>query len=325
MKEFFSKLKEKLKKFGSKSKTGFSAFWAKAKIWFKNLIPNIKNWFKNKFKPKVKELAKKYCTKKNLTIAGVIVLIPILVFTSIKVVDFARTAYLRPYIEKYKIEFPEGIREEMCDAYGLDQTIRGKIEIEDFNSTIYVSKILKDNKAFLENDADIKKDQHFRAIRLNDKAADIESLYSTDKLYLKSSQSIKFTTLFEEEQYRVIAAYYINTNPDDDGGYVYPYNFCGNMSEKDFNSFEDRVSHRTLYFTDYEYNYEDYFLSISAPSDFMEDFRFVIVCVKTDRKGFDKCKKATPNEKIFFPQVWYDKNKEENPYRFAGKWIPKGI
>ena len=325
MKEFFSKLKEKFRELGSKTKTKLGTFWTKVKEWFKKLIPNIKDWFNNKFKPKFKDFTKKYCTKRNLTIAGAIILIPVLVFTSIKVVDFAKTAYLRPYIEKYKIEFPEGIREDMCDPYGKDQTVCGRFEVEDLNYKIYVSNILKDNRAFLENDADINKDQHFRAIRLANKDADLESLYSTDKLFLKSSQSIKFTTLFEEEQYRVIAAYYINTNPNDDSGYVYPYNFCGNMSEKDFESFEDRVSHRTLYFTDYEYNYEDYFLSVSVPSDFMKDFRFVIVCVKTDKKGFEKCKKATPNEKIFFPQVWYDKNEEENPYRFAGKWIPKGI
>ncbi|MBQ9532233.1 MAG: hypothetical protein IJR70_09210 [Eubacterium sp.] len=299
-------------------------FLAKIKEWFKN-SPSICKVGFEKFKPKFKAFSKKFCTKKNLTIAGIIVLIPVLVISSIKVIDFARTAYLRPYIEKYKIEFPEGILEEMCDAYGKDQTVRGKIEVEDLNYKTYVSEILKDNKAFLENDADITKDQHFRAIRFNKKDVDLESLYSTDKLFLKSSQSIKFTTLYQEEQYRVIAAFYINTNPEDDGGYVYPYNFCGNMSEKDFESFEDRLTHRTLYDTGYEYNYEDYFLSISVPSDFMEDFRFVIVCVKTDKKGFEKVKKATPNEKIFFPQVWYDVNNEENPYRFAGKWIPKGI
>ena len=305
-------------------KDKFSKIISVIKQWFKNLILNIKKGFEN-FKPKFKAFIKKYGTKKNLTILGAIILIPVLVICSIKVVDFARTAYLRPYIEKYNIEFPEGILEEMCDAYGKDQTVQGKIEIEDLKYSSYVSDILKDDKAFLENDADISKDQHFRAVRLNDKAADIESLYSTDKLFLKSSQSVKFTTLFDEEQYRVIAAYYINTNPDDDSGYVYPYNFCGNMSKKDFESFVDRVTHRTLYDTGYEYDPEDYFLSVSAPSDFMEDFRFVIVCVKTDKRGFEKSKTAKPNEKIMFPQIWYDKNNEENPYRFAGKWHPKAI
>ena len=302
MKDFLKKLKEFFKVLGLKLKT-----------LFKNLVP------------KIGAFAKKHATKKNLTILGAIILIPVLIFASIKVVDFARTAYLRPYVEKYKIEYPEGILEEFCDPYGRDRTVRGKIEIEDSGYKTYVSNIMKNDKAFLENGADITKDQHFRAIRLNDKKADLESLYSTDKLFLKSSQSVKFKTLFEEEQYRVIAAFYINSNPEDDGGYVYPYNFCGNMSEKDFESFEDRLSHRTLYDTGYEYNPEDYFLSVSEPSDFMKDFRFVVVCIKTDKRGFEKCEKATPNEKIFFPQVWYDVNNEENPYRFAGKWQPKGV
>ena len=325
MKDFLTKLKEKFSKIKPKSKDKSAKQKPDIKKWFKNLIPGIKAWFKNKFKPAFMAFVKKYCTKKYLTILGIIILIPVLIFTSIRVVDYARTAYLKPYIEKYKIEFPEGILEVMCDPYGKDRTTRGKLMIEDVNYEIYISNILKNDKAFLENDADVSKDQHFRAVRLNNKDANLESLYSTDKLFLKSSQSIKFTTLFKEEQYRVFAAYYINTNPEDDSGYVYPYNFCGNLSEKDFEAFEDRLSHRALYDTGYEYNPEDYFLSVSEPSDFMKDFRFVVVCVKTDKKGFDKCKTATPNEKIFFPQVWYDVNNEENPYRFAGKWNPKSV
>ena len=291
----------------------------KIKAFFEKLKEN----FNNNFKPKMNDFLKKQRTKQVLTVIGIIVLIIALVFGGIGIYNYSKTAYLKPYIEKYHIEYPEGILEEMCDAYGKDQSIRAKIEFEDINISENVSCIVENDAAFLENGADIQKDQHFRAITMNDDMADIESLYSTPNLFLKASQSVKLTTLFDKEQYRVVAAYYTNTNPEDDRDYVFPYNFCGNMGEKDFRMFEDIVSHKALYSTGYEFSNEDYFLSISAPSDFMENFRFVIVCIKTGKRGFEKSETAKSNDKILFPQVWYDVNNEENPYRFTSKWQPK--
>ncbi|MBR7060452.1 MAG: hypothetical protein IKI34_01800 [Eubacterium sp.] len=272
---------------------------------------------------KIKEFLKKYATKRVLSVLGIIILAVAIVFGGIGIYNYGKTAYLKPYQEKYKVEYPEGILEEMCDAYGKDTSTKGSIEIPDAGAKINVSSIIQNNSAFLENGAYIEKKQHFTAIRLADRKADIESLYSTADLFLKASQEIKLTTLFEKESFRVVAAYYINTNPEDDRGYVFPYNFCGNMKEKDFEFFEDAINHKTLYKTDYEFSYDDYFLSVSAPSDFMKDFRFVILCVKNGKSGFEKSETAKPNDKIFFPQVWYDANNEDNPYKFTGKWQPK--
>ena len=290
--------------------------------FFKKAFAKIREAFKNKILPWFKAFFKKPKVRKGLKISGIAVLIVAVVFGSVKLINFSRTAYLRPYIEKYKIEYPEGILEEMCDAYGKDQSVVGKLEISDLSSEKYISSIITDNNLFLENGADFTKDQHFRAIRLARKDADLESIYSTADLFLKSSQAIKLTTLFDKEEYKVVAAFYTNTRSEDDNGYLFPYNFCGNM---DFEAYEDRIIHRALYDTGYEFSEEDYFLTLSVPSDFMEDFRFVVVCVKADKKGVQKSETATPNEKIHFPQVWYDANGEQNPYIFAGKWYPKAV
>ena len=287
----------------------------------KKLFSKMKENFSNNIKPKLKAIF----TKQVLTIIGIVLLIIALCFGGVKLYGFSRTAYLRPYIHKYDIEFPEGILKEMCDDYGEDQTVRGKFTIEDLDCTKKISNIIKNENAFFENGTDVAEDQHFRAIRINENDVDLESLYSTADLYLKSSQKVELTTLYKKEEYKVVAAFYTNTNPEDDNGYVFPHNFCGNMSEKDFKAYEDRITHRALYDTGYEFSYDDYYLSINAPSDFMEDFRFVIVCVRADKKGVKKSETATPNEKIHFPQVWYDANDENNPYIFAGKWYPKSV
>ena len=290
----------------------------------KEISAKLQQSFKNNVLPKLKTLLEKDITKKVLKILGIMLAIAVLIFGSVKLYSFSKTAYLRPYVEKYKIEYPEGILEEMCDAYGKDQSILGRLEIEDMNYTTNISSIIQNDAAFFENGTKVDEEQHFRSVRVNRKDVDLEELYSNRRSFLNSSQSVKLTTLFSKEEYRVVAAFYTNTNPEDDNGYVFPYDFCGNMNEKDFKAFEDRIIHRTIYNTGYEFSPEDYFLSLSAPSDFMEDFRFVVVCVKTGKRGFDKSKTATPNEKIHYPQVWYDKNHQDNPYIFAGKWYPKG-
>ena len=78
---------------------------------------------------------------------------------------------------------------------------------------------------------------------------------------------------------------------------------------------------RALYHTGYDMSYTDRYLSISADSDFMQDFRFVILCVEVD-KIVTPYKEVTENEKVHYPQIWYDENNEHNPYWLAGQWRP---
>ncbi|MBR7060633.1 MAG: hypothetical protein IKI34_02755 [Eubacterium sp.] len=300
-------------------------FLVKIGEFLKKAFVFIKEGFKNKILPWLREFLKKPRVKQGMKIAGIAVLAVALIFGGIKLISFSKTAYLRPYIKEYNIEFPKGILEEMCDEYGKDQSIVGRVDISDIPTEKYVSGKEKENCLMLEKGGNIEKEQHFRAICYNEASTDLESLYSTANLFLKSSQTVSFTTLFDKEEYKVVAAFYTNTKPEDDNGYLFPYNFCGNMSEKDFKAYEDRIVHRTLYNTGYEFSYDDYFLTLSEPSDFMKDFRFVVVCVKAGKRGVQKSDTATPNEKIHFPQVWYDENNEQNPYIFAGKWYPKAF
>ena len=46
-------------------------------------------------------------------------------------ISHAKTAYLKPYETKYGITFPKGIAEDMCDAYGSDQSTVGSISVGD--------------------------------------------------------------------------------------------------------------------------------------------------------------------------------------------------
>ena len=121
--------------------------------------------------------------------------------------------------------------------------------------------------------------------------------------------------------YQVVAAFYVNTNSLDDNGYVFPYNLYGDLTEDSFDEYEDKIYSRALYHTEYDLNYNDSFLTVSTQSKVYDYCNFVILCKKTD-PDFEKIIETKPNERIHYPQKWYDDNGEHNPYWLASKWHP---
>lgn len=261
-------------------------------------------------------------TKKNkiaLICVGAVALIGILAI----IINIASTAYLKPYEKKYGITYPKGIAEEFCDAYGQNKNVSAKITFGDgqLGEVFILNSDYQSGDHFDEGSA-IDDDAQIKSISIESSSADIEGLYSKSKNYINSTQVVYLTDIYgKSKTYQTIAAYYTNTNPSDDNGYAFPYNACGTLTEDSFNSYEDRVMSRALYHTGYDMSYTDRYLSISADSDFMQDFRFVILCVEVD-KIVTPYKEVTENEKVHYPQIWYDENNEHNPYWLAGQWRP---
>lgn len=258
--------------------------------------------------------------KPIVIVAGVILIAVALIFGGIKLIGGSKSAYLKPYEKKYGIEYPDGILEEFCDAYAKEQNLSGKLTITDTSTQTLVSSANKSGYSKLQKGSSVYSDMHFISISVDN--ADIESVYSKPEGFLNASQSVTFTSLFEEKEYRVIAAFYTNSKFEDDNGYRFPYNLYGNLTEKSFTTFQDKIETRRLYDTGYKFNYDDYFLTVSADSDFMPDYKFVLVCA-SNGKGVKKSKKAVKNEKIHFPQSYYDNKKEHNTFYFTGKWYPE--
>lgn len=280
--------------------------------------------FKEKLVPAFKNILKKVLKKQVLIVLGVIVLIIALVIGGVKIYDYSKVAYLKPYEEKYGIEYPVGILKEMCDNYGKNQNVVGRIKITDTDTDNLIISQLTADSAYSYEGNDVFKEQQFMSFDVNG-VSDIESIYATADGFLNASQRVDITTLMQKNTYRVIAAYYTNKNFEDDNDYVFPYNIYGNLTEKSLNHYADSIKHRNLYDTGYEFSADDKFVSITADSDFMSDFKFVILCVQTDEKDFEKSTKAGKVEKIRYPQVWYDVNNQENPYWLSAGWYPEMI
>lgn len=281
----------------------------------------IKANVKTRLFPAVKSALGKIFTRRLALAVLAIAVVAGAVFGGIKLYNYSKVAYLKPYVQKYGVDYPEGIREEFCDAYGMDQKTAGALVIDECEKEIPVGGSKQSDGGVMELGSTVLTDQHLRSVALENNT--LEKYYSSDAAYITASQHVLFKTLFDDEDYQVVAAYYANTNPKNDNGYVFPYNAWGNLTERSFKSYIDRVGTRSLYVTGAKLEYEDYYLSINMPTESQPDSRFVLLCKRVDKKHFEKISKTTPNERIRHTQAWYDKNKQQNPYRLASKWYPQ--
>lgn len=256
---------------------------------------------------------------KKIIISAVAIIVAVVV--AVVSINFALTAYLRPYEKKYHIDFPRGIAEELCDAYGKNQNVIGSLQ--DGDTVVYLSNFADVSNTHEEKGSDLDKDFQLNAVVLKGEKWNIEKSYATAEDYVKSSQKVVYTDFYgKTKTYKVVAAYYTNVMPADDDGYVFPYNTSGTLTEDSFGELEDKISSRQLYKTGFDMSYDSNYLTISVDTDFMPNYRFCILCQEVKPKKFEKTTKTTPNNKIHYPQSWYDKTGEHNPYWLAGDWSP---
>lgn len=296
---------------------------AENKEKFKLSFSQIKSNFKNAFIPHLKNSLKSFFTKQVLTVIGIVALVIAVAFAGFGAVKLAGSMRLKPYEEKYKVEYPSKIKKEFLDSYGKNPTLEGEITISDTNTAALVYSKPKSDEALLEKGSDLLNRQHFNAVSLSSKSCDLEKYYSTAKAYVKASQFIEIKNIYgKKEKYQIVSAFYTNTNPKDDNGYVFPYNLWGNLTAKSFPQYQDRINTRSLYNTGREILFDDYCLTVSVDSSIMKDFRFVVVAVKANDKT-KKITKTEKNEAIHYPQAYCDKLKIHNKYHLAGKWYPE--
>ena len=270
-----------------------------------------------KAKAEAKSPVKSLCFKIGCAAALVAIICAAVFFVN-------KSMYLKKYEEKYAISFPKGIPEELCDYYGKNQTLAGSIIINDNESEIPVFSSPADGEALFEKGSTVEKDQHYRAAAISARDADLEALYKTPEAYTASTQSFTFKTIYgEKEKYHVIAAYIINTRPEDDNGYAFPYNAYGNFTKESYRHYQDTITRRSLYDTGYKIKETDYCMTLSVPSDVMPFFRFVIVGVKVDK--VEKIAETKENKMIRYPQAYCEKLGIHNVFNFAYKWYPEII
>lgn len=233
----------------------------------------------------------------------------------------SKIAYLKPYQQKYPdVKFPDGILEKYCDAYGKAPNAAGYIKISELDINAPVMPQSKKEYPMAEKNTSGAVQKNY-VVYLDDNS--LEQYYKDATCYNQlASGFIEYSDFLNDYNFKIVGAFYTNTKAEDDAGYIFPYNVTEEMTEKSTKAFIDRLSSRFIYDTDLTITRADTLLTISCPTDYRDNFRFVVVGVMRDD---NEKLVATDKSKIHYPQVIYDESGQTNPYRFASKWYPEII
>ncbi len=238
---------------------------------------------------------------------------------AVTAVSTSKTAYLRQYKKDYPdADFPSGIREAFCEQYAEQSATVGKIAIAGCEYSGWILSTKSIGNAELDKNCSADEPDWITTVYLP-QTVNIEKVFSSADSYIKTAQSVVYSTLFNDYNYNIIGAFYVNSNAEDDGGYVFPYNTSQKMTGSSFSEFSDQLSHRFIYNTDYKLKYnKDKLIMLVGSSSVYPDFKLVAVGVLNGKAQVN----AKANDQIQYPQAWYNKNNQSNPYRFSIGWYP---
>lgn len=309
-----AKIKKLFNKAQKSSATDSTEEKEKKKELARQRLEKLKNGSKKFFSKAIKAVF----NKKVLAAVAVIAVIIAGIFGAVYAAQQAKVAYLKPYQEKYpQVQFPQGILEKYCDIYGENPDTVGYIKIP---GTSVDSAVNSDSKTYPYAQSCTKGSEKFNyVIYLDDDS--LEELYSTADSYNTSDGYVTYSDLTADYTFKIVGAFYTNTDAKDDNGYVFPYNVTEEMTVDSQNEYISRLQSRFIYSTGIDITRQDKLITISCPTDYRSNFRFVVVGVMRD----DAADKLTATEKddVRYPQVIYDESKIQNPYKYASDWYPE--
>ncbi len=272
---------------------------------------------------------KKTKSFKKLLIAICAVIVAIIIVICI---ILGATANKRKLEKQYKIEIPKTVSSEYYEAYAKNTELIGHLTVDNSNIDYNVYQT-KDNEFYkFHSDTRASSTEGTLYLDKKDKSTsqittiygskallgEMEEMYSNIEEY-KSHPIIKYGDLKEKNNWVVVGAFYTNSDKKYDNNYAFPYS-TPDMTEDSLIDLRDSLNARFMYRTEREIKIEDKFLMISVDSNLFPSAKFVVVAVKSNEKvDVDKAKE---NKKICYPQIWYDQNGKENPYKISGKWYP---
>lgn len=251
--------------------------------------------------------------------------------------------------------FPEGIREELKQAYAVNNNLVGWLSIPGTEMDTAVLQG-KDNDYYLKRDFYERYttetiNTNYGNIYLDYRCSNTEiskntvihghttgksdgipkqsfrSLYDfRDKNHFIENPIIKYSTLYKEYTFKICAVFLSSTQSKDDNGYFFNYIYP-DMSDGNMVGYIEQVKQRMLYETGVSLEPTDKVITLSTCIyDYGKnvDTRLVVVgrlLHEGESESIDpSLVKDNPDYRR--PQVWYSRNGKTNPYKNAEKWQP---
>lgn len=200
--------------------------------------------------------------------------------------------------ENEQVPQPE-LLSKFRELYAENTDFRGWLKIEGMKIDYPVMTRLGDNDYYLDKNFDGEKDKN--GLLILDYRCDLLSgaqnfiiyghnmssgvMFGTLKNYKSKSfceehPVIRFDTLYEEAEYKVVAAMLSEVAYADEEVFRY-YDAIDMSTEESFNAFYQNVSEKALYMTGETLSYGDSCLILSTCDRYKEDGRFVVIAKKT--------------------------------------------
>lgn len=120
-------------------------------------------------------------------------------------------------------------------------------------------------------------------------------MYYQQMHYWKQHPTISFTTLYEEREYEVLAAFYDRIYYKAENCFKY-YNFINPETEEEFNEGIDYFKSHSLYDTGVDAEFGDQLLTLVTCAYHVEDGRFVVVAKLIEDEPAEETTAPTENE-----------------------------
>lgn len=273
----------------------------------------------------VKECAEKIkkalFSKKGIAVICVILVVVATAFAVPAIYDYSKSAYLNPYRQKYPdVTFPVGIMEKYCDLYGENPNAVGCLKIDDIQLDTPVFAQNSKKSPYEQGCKKGAQRQNF-VVYIDDNR--LEELYKSPDAYNKSNVSafVQYSDLYSDYTFKIVGAFYINTDEKDDNGYVFPYNTTEKLTEKSSSTYISAVNNRMIYSTGVTLTRQDKLIFLSCDTDYKDNFRFVAVGVLSDKKAQKPT--AQPKQSPWYPQSVCDDMGIDNTYKMTPKWYPE--
>ncbi len=247
------------------------------------------------------------------------------------------------FFAKYpNIRLPEGMMSKYAYLYAINQDLVGWVRIP--NSIIDVQVVQSEqNGDYLKKDfygnysrygcpyMDYRNDPKY----LDDNTilyghhmsdglvfADLTKYKTIDGF--KESPLIQFDTLYRSYTFKVYAVFISNSRAEDDNDYIFNYTVTNFASDEAFMSYIAAVDERKLYTTGVDVQPGDKLLTLQTCTYEFSDARLVVVgrLVRDGESTTVDTNLAVENPAPRYPQAWYDKRGQTNPYAGAEKWMP---
>lgn len=230
------------------------------------------------------------------------------------------------------ITFPEGMKSQYSYLYSSNNDMAGWIKINNTSLDVQVVQGNDNehyqNKDFFGNDnksgcpyIDYKNE----TVELDDNTIiygqnsnnnlmfSVLEQYKTIEGY-KKSPIIEFSTLYKSYTFKVFAVFIATDSPVSDNGFS--YTVTDFMSDNKFGEFINEVKSRSLINTDVSVQTDDKILTLVTPTREFDNARLVVMgrMVRENESPDVNVDDVTLNTSPKYPQAWYDKKGESNPF-----------